>query len=198
MKVLERESLAAFIAAHREDGNTNMIGKMFEGIIADERMMADGLPVIGGASGADIVANISLGRVAHWATLPAASDALIVVPLETTGLVADATLRDYDDLSTLLAGATNEQTTMGRKTISASVTVTVDDTNERVDVDCPDQVWTGATGNAISKLAFCYDGDTGAGTDANITPLTFHSFDVTPDGSDVTAQIATAGFFRAQ
>jgi len=192
VKTLEREDLAEYIASVKDHENTNLIGEMFTQIIRREK------GGIAGGSGADIVANITLGRVAHWATLPAASDALIVVPLETTGLVADATIRDYDDLSTLLAGATNEQTTMGRKTISASVTVTVDDTNERVDVDCPDQVWTGATGNAISKLLFCYDGDTGAGTDANILPLTFHSFDVTPDGSDVTAQIAALGFFRAQ
>ena len=39
--------------------------------------------------------------------------------------------------------------------------------------------------------------DTTAGTDANIVPLTMHDFVVTPDGSDITAQIAAAGFYRA-
>jgi hypothetical protein len=146
---------------------------------------------------ANEVFNIVLGRFVHWCTLPAASDALIVVPIETTGLEADGTLNNYDDLSTLLAASNNEQTTMGRKTVSASVTVTIDDTNDWVDVDMPDQVWTGATGNAISKLLICYDGDTGTGTDANILPMTYHDFTITPDGSDVTAQIATAGFGRA-
>jgi hypothetical protein len=145
---------------------------------------------------ADFVFNIAKGKVKYYAELPAASDALIVVPIETSGIEADATLKDYDDLSALLAGTSNEQTTMGRKSIT-SVTVTVDDTNDRLDVDVADQVWTGATGNAISALLFCYDGDTGAGTDANITPLTKHDFAITPDGSDVTAVIATAGFFRA-
>lgn len=145
---------------------------------------------------ADLVMNIALGKVKYYAELPAASDALVVVPLETTGLEADATLRDHDDLAALLGGTSNEQTTAGRKTIT-SVTVTVDDTNNRVDIDFADQVWTGLTGNAISALLVCYDGDTGAGTDANITPLTKHDWVVTPDGSDVTAVVATAGFYRA-
>jgi hypothetical protein len=48
-----------------------------------------------------------------------------------------------------------------------------------------------------SDLVIGYDNDTGSGTDANITPLTQHDFAVTPDGSDITAQIATGGFFRA-
>lgn len=137
---------------------------------------------------ADIVLNISKGRFVHYCTLPAANDALIVVPIETTGIEADATLRDYDDLSTLLAASNNEQTTMGRKTVT-SVTVTVDDTNDRQDVDIADQVWTGATGNAISALLFCYDSDTTGGGDASIVLMTKHDFVITPDGSDVTAQV---------
>jgi hypothetical protein len=146
---------------------------------------------------ANQVFNISKGRFVHYCTLPAASDALVVVPIETSGLEADDTLNNYDDLAALLAAANNEQTTMGRKTVSASVTVTIDDTNNWVDVDMPDQVWTGAAGNPISKLLICYDADTGAGTDANIVPMTHHDFVITPDGSDVTAQIAAAGFGRA-
>jgi hypothetical protein len=204
MGPLSGQALVDYIDSKREE-NTNRIGSALAAIINNADFPAfkwvEGryVPVVRGASGSDIVANISLGEVKKYCKLDGgANDALIVVPLEASGLVADDTLRDYDDLSALLAGATNEQTTMGRKTISASVTINVDDTNNRVDIDVPDQVWTGATGNAIAKLSFCYDGDTTTGTDSNITPLTFHSFDITPDGSDVTAQIATAGFFRAQ
>ena len=145
---------------------------------------------------ADIVFNIAKGKVAYYATLPAASDALIAVPIETSGIVSDATMIDYDDLGTLLAGASNEQSTMGRKTL-ASVTVTVDDTNDRVDVDAADITWTAATGNAISAIVICYDGDTGAGTDSNIVPLVKLDCALTPDGSDFTAQFNSAGFFRA-
>lgn len=145
---------------------------------------------------ADFCFNVSKGKVKYYSELPASNDALIVVPIETTGIEADSTMKDYDDLAALLAGSSNEQTTMGRKTIT-SVTVTVDDTNDRVDIDIADPVWIGATGNAISKLLVCYDPDTTTGTDSTLVPLTAHDFAVTPDGSDVTAQINAAGFFRA-
>lgn len=142
------------------------------------------------------VFNIALGKVAYYSTLPAANDALILVPLETSGLVSDATLKDYADLSTLLAGASNEQTTMGRKTIT-SVTVTVDNTNDWVTTDFADPVWTSATGNAVSKLLVCYDGDTTGGTDSSVIPLTYHDFVVTPDGTDITGIVAASGFYKA-
>lgn len=145
---------------------------------------------------ADFVFNIAKGKVKYYAELGASADAIIIVPIETSGIEADSVLKDYDNLSALLAAANNEQTTMGRKT-GASVSINVDDTNERLDIDIADITWTAATGNAISKLLFCYDDDTGAGTDTSIIPLTAHDFSVTPDGSDITAQIATAGFFRA-
>jgi len=143
---------------------------------------------------ANLVFNISLGRVASLAALPAANDALIAVPIETTGIVTDTVMRDYDDLQTLLAGASNEQTTMGRKTLSG-VTVTVDDTNDRVALDSADIVWTGATGNAISALVMCYVPDITAPNDATTIPLTKHDFVINPDGSDVAATVAD--FYRA-
>ena len=146
---------------------------------------------------ADFIFNISKGEFKKYCKLDGgANDALIVVPIEATGVEADDTVNNYDDLAALLAAANNEQTTMGRKTIS-SVTITVDDTNNRVDCDVADQVWAGATGNAVSDLFFGYDPDTTAGTDSSIVPLSWHDFSVTPDGSDITAQIAAAGFARA-
>jgi hypothetical protein len=146
---------------------------------------------------ADFVFNIAKGEVKNYCKLAAANDALIVVLVETAGIEADATLKDYDDLAALIAGTSNEQTNQARKAISASVTITVDDTNDRVDIDVPDQVYTALAGNQISAVLFCYDGDTTAGTDAAITPLTKHDAAITPDGSTVTVQIAAAGFFRA-
>lgn len=148
---------------------------------------------------ANFVFNISKGRFVHYCTMPETNDGIIVVPIEASGVEADATLKDYDTLAALLAAANNEQTTMGRKTIAGgSVTVTVDDTNERVDVDAPDQTWTAATGNAISDVLFGYDPDTTGGTDTAIIPMTWHDFSVTPDGSDIVLQVAAAGFGRAQ
>lgn len=145
---------------------------------------------------ANWVANVSKGRFAYYATLPATNDALIIVPLEAAGLEVDATLKDYDNLALLLAGTTNEQTTMGRKT-ATGVTVTVNDTTDLVDVDMADVVWLAATGNALGALLVCYDPDTTGGTDADIIPLTKHDFTVTPDGSDITAVVAASGFARA-
>jgi len=144
----------------------------------------------------DFVFNVAKGRTAYYASLPAANDALIVVPLEATGLEGDATLKDYDNLGALLAGASNEQTTMGRKTLS-TVTVTVDDANDWVDIDAADPVWSAATGNAVGAIVVCYDPDTTAGDDTTLIPLSKHDFAVTPNGGDITAVLASGGFQRA-
>lgn len=146
------------------------------------------------------VFNIAKGRIANYASLPAANDALIVVLLKSAGLVADATMIDYDDLAAVLAGASDEAdfTSYARKVVTASITVTVDDANDRVDIDMPDLTWTAATtGQSLGKLLVCYDGDTTGGTDANIVPLTYHDFVATTDGNDLVATIAAAGFARA-
>lgn len=143
---------------------------------------------------AQIVFNVALGRLAYYTSLPAANDALILVPLESAGLVADSAMRDYHDLQTLLAGASNEQTTVGRKTL-ASVTVTVDDTNDRIALDAADVVWTSPTGNAIGAVVICYDPDSTTGTDADLIPLTKHDLSWTPDGNNFT--LAISDFARA-
>lgn len=146
---------------------------------------------------ADFVFNNAKGRLRTFFELPAAADAIIAVWLETTGLEADATLKDYDDLQALLAGTSNEQTVMGRKTITASVTVTINDTTDVVDFDIPDQTYAAAGGNPVSKWLSCYDGDTAAGTDANIVPMTAHDYVETPTGSDIIVTIAATGLARA-
>lgn len=149
---------------------------------------------------ADVVFNVAKARVKAYAELPLANDALIIVLLKAAQ--ADATLVDHATLGALLGTAGNTQadaTNYARKTISTGVTITVDNTNDRVDIDIPDQTWTalgGALNNSIVKLLVCYDNDTTAGTDTDIIPLTAHDFVVTTDGSDVTASIAAAGFFR--
>lgn len=90
-----------------------------------------------------------------------------------------------------------------RKTLTDVELATItapDDTNNRRDLDIPDQTWTaagGALNNNVVKLLVCYDSDTTAGTDANIIPVTYHDFVFTSDGTDVTAVVAAAGFFRA-
>jgi hypothetical protein len=151
---------------------------------------------------ANIVFNIAKGRIVEFYNRVESDDpspsAFILVPIETSGLESDATLIDKDDLAAVLSGATNEQTTMGRKTLTQAELAALpapDDGNDRYDVSLPTVTWTAATGNAISKILVCYDADTGAGTDSNIIPLTLFDFAVTPDGSDI--QMTTGVFFRA-
>lgn len=157
---------------------------------------------------ADFVFNIAKGRVAELYnrvdTDDPANSALVIVLLATSGLESDATLKDLDTLSALVAGATNEATNTGyaRKVLTQAdlSAFAADDTNDRVDLDIPDQTWSAMAADgtgAISKLVVCYDNDTTGGTDANIIPLVCLDFAVTPDGSDITAQINAAGFFRA-
>lgn len=151
---------------------------------------------------ANIVFNIAKGRVVELYNRVENNDptnsAIIIVPIETSGLESDATLIDADTLSAVLAGTTNEQTTMGRKTLTDADLAALpapDDTNDRYEVSLPTQTWTAASGNAISKLLVCYDSDTTAGTDANIVPLTMFDFAQTPSGADI--QMTTGVFFRA-
>ena len=144
----------------------------------------------------DFVFNIAKGKVAHYASLPAANDALIAVSIETTGLEDDATLIDYNDLAAILAASNNEQTNMGRKTL-ASVASTVNDTNDRAEVDADDVTWLAPTGNPISKVIICYDPDTTAGTDADLIPLCALDLVFTPGSGDLLMQFAPTGFIHA-
>ncbi|QCX81033.1 hypothetical protein C9F11_37250 [Streptomyces sp. YIM 121038] len=143
---------------------------------------------------ATITFNTALGRVAALAALPAANDALVLVPLEASGLVADSTMRDYDTLADLLAGASNEQTSIGRKTL-ASVTVTVNDTADRVEVDAADVTWTAPTGTPVGAVVIGYVPDTTTPSDAAIIPLTKHDLSWTPDGNNFT--LTVSDFYRA-
>jgi hypothetical protein len=143
---------------------------------------------------ATIVFNIALSRVGYYASLPAANDGLVLIALESSGLENDSVLRDKDTFADLVAGTTNEQTTVGRKPL-ASVTVTVNDTADRVDLDAADVTWTSPTGNPIGALVICYDPDTTTGTDADLIPLTKHDLTWTPDGNAFTLTIAD--FYRA-
>lgn len=154
---------------------------------------------------ADFVFNIAKGRVAELYNRVDSNDpansVLVVAILDANG-DTDATMKDRDDFTALIGGTANEVTNSGyaRKVLTDSdiVAFAPDDTNDRVDLDIPDQTWTAVgAGTAWTDLIVGYDNDSTGGTDANIIPLTLHDFAVTPDGTDITAVIAAAGFFRA-
>lgn len=157
---------------------------------------------------ADFVFNIAKGRVNEYVYRVNNNDptnsGLVVVLVKSAGLEADSTLKDHDNLSVLLAGTSDECdfTNYARKVLTDADVVdpTVDDSGDRQDADIPDQTWTsagGASNNNIGKLLICYDPDTTGGDDTTIIPLTAHDFVVTTDGTNLTAQVPTAGFYGA-
>ena len=148
---------------------------------------------------ANIVFNIAKGSVNAYYDRVNDNDPgtarLVLIPIETTGLESDATLIDVDTLAAVIAGTTNEQTTMGRKyltdaELAAGSPTDASDYNGR---SLPTVTWTGATGNAISKIVVAYDPATSA--DSAIIPLTMFDFAQTPSGADI--QMTTGVFFRA-
>lgn len=152
---------------------------------------------------ADSIFNIAKLRVGEFYNRVKSNDpansVLLIIPLETTGLEADAVLLDKDTLADVLSGTTNEQTTMGRKSLDNTLLAAYpapDDTLNRLSLVLPSVTWVTAGGNPISKLLVAYDGDSTSGTDANILPLTLHDFVKTPNGSDITA--TTAEWARGQ
>lgn len=148
---------------------------------------------------ANIVFNISKGRGVEFYNRVKNNDpstsAFILIPIETSGLESDATLIDKDDVAAVLSGTTNEQTTMGRKTLTDAELAAFpapDDANDRYEVSLPTVTWTAASGNAISKILVAYDANTGAGTDSDIIPVTMFDATATPDGNDL---VLNAGVF---
>lgn len=155
---------------------------------------------------ADFVFNIAKGRVAELYNRVDSNDpansALVVVVINA-GAATDATLMDYDTLAAIEADANAAEVTntgYARKVLTDAdlVAFAPDDTNNRVDLDFPDQTWTSVqSGSNWTDALVCFDNDTTAGTDASIVPMTCHDFAVTPSGSDITLQVAAAGFYRA-
>jgi len=143
----------------------------------------------------DFVYNISKGAVAEKVR---DSDSVLGMML-LQAAEADATLKDRTDIADLLTEAGNTEATFtnyARKTALTGV-ITVDNTNDRVDVDIPDQTWTAAGGgldNTLTDLVVFYED---AAADATRVPLTNHDFATTTDGADLIAQVNAAGFFRA-
>lgn len=157
---------------------------------------------------ADGVFNISKGRVVEYylrVDVSDPTDAVFIIELMKAN-EADATLIIRTDITDIFAEGGNtvaDFLNYGRKVLSDSELAALpapDQTNDRYEVDIPDQTWTSAgnaTNNTLTKFLTAYDSDSTGGTDANILPMTHHDFAVTTDGSDLTAQINALGFFRA-
>lgn len=133
---------------------------------------------------ADLVFNLVKGA---WAEMIRDGVNIQLVPFDA-GATTDATLRDLDTLASVIATGTERNANgWNRKAISnASVTLTVDDTNDRVDVDIADQTWPGVTAGATTDIIAAEDL---GGADSADRPISLHDFAISPDGSDVVAQV---------
>src|SRR4051794_36496176 len=97
-----------------------------------------------------LIPNIAKGKFARYAMLPETNDAMIWVLF--TGSETDNNVRDADDLTALIATALNEATFAGYARVTATgVTVTVDDTNDRVDVDAVDPSFSPTAAEALTR-----------------------------------------------
>lgn len=140
----------------------------------------------------DIVFNRALGSAVQLVLDNPNSLGMLLL----SAVEGDADLGNHVNLSTLLGAAGNTEVadaSYGRKT-ALTGTVTQDDTNDRTDIDVPDQTWAALAGPDPVKLLVFVE-ITAAETGR--IPLTSHDFAVTSDGTDVTAQVNANGFYRA-
>lgn len=153
---------------------------------------------------ANFVFNVAKGRVAELYNRvdlgdPAAAR-LVVLAINTSA--TDAVLKDLDTLALVLGDASTAEVTntgYARKVLAAIdlAAMAPDDTNDRMDVDIPDQTWTVvAAGTNWTDLIICYTPDS-TGLDSTFIPLTCHDFVKSPNGTDIVAVVNSAGFFRA-
>lgn len=154
----------------------------------------------------NIVHNVAKGRVAELVNRvnnnDPANSAIIAIPVKSSGNETDAVLRDKADVSAYFSGTTDEATgtNWNRKTLTdaSGLTVTVDNSGDVVNVDCPDLSWNpGPSADNSARLLLAYDNDTTAGTDANLIPLVSLDFAVTVDGNILVFQFNATGFYQA-
>lgn len=141
--------------------------------------------------------NVAKGRVAELYNRVASNDpansALVLIPLSAQGSEAEA--QDYDTVTAVLGGTSNEQTGGGwvRKVLTNTELAAFpapNDTDNRYDLQVPEVTWSAPTaGSDTTGLLIAYDPDTTGGTDANLVPISSHTFAVTADGNDVVLNV---------
>lgn len=157
------------------------------------------------ATTGSVVCRQGYGATRYYATLPGSSDAIVLIFLQASGLQDDDVLRDYDTVAQVLAGGNKECNAANyvRKQITSGATITLDNTNNRVDVGLPTTTWTalGAMTGAnsqqnIAKLLVCYQPNTSTGTDSTLLVLSAHYYPFIADGSDRIVPFPN-GYYRA-
>jgi hypothetical protein len=141
---------------------------------------------------------IAKGREAQYASLPGASDSLVVLLLR--GVESDTALAKHDTLSALLATNTECNFTSYSRVTLSSVTLTVDDDAATPIADAADFDWDpagGATNNTVLKLIIGYVPSSGA-ADTAIIPVWYwdSGLPITTDGQAFTVTVATSGLWQ--
>ncbi|MFL5954772.1 MAG: hypothetical protein ACJ76I_11770 [Gaiellaceae bacterium] len=142
---------------------------------------------------ADLVFNVAKGAVAEKVL----DDPTKLGVLLLKAGEADALLKDRTTIADVLAGNTEANFTNYARKTGIVGTRTVDQANDRVDVDMPDQTWLvagGATNNTLTRAIIFYED---AAADATRIPLVALDSVTTTDGTDLAIQFAVAGFYRA-
>ncbi len=142
---------------------------------------------------AGFVFNVGKGRLRQLQIAGGSLKALVLKVADT-----DAVMKDMDTIAALLAGVADEAdfTNYARATL-ASLTSTVDDTGDDVNVDCADVVFTaagGATNNTTTDLIIYYDP---GGGDSLCIPLVCLDCVFTTNGQNVTLIMDADGFWGA-
>jgi hypothetical protein len=125
------------------------------------------------------------------------NDATKVGVLLLKTVESDALMKDRATIADVVANSTEANFTNYARKVTLTATLTVDYTNDRVDVDLANQTWTsagGALNNTLAKLVVFHDPD---GDDSTAVPLVALGFVATTDGTNLVWQLDTAGFYRA-
>ncbi len=133
------------------------------------------------------VFNISKGLEAYYASLPAASDAMILALY--TGTETDNNIKDCATMAAVEATALAEVTEgwYSRHTLS-SVSVSTDNTNDRkIIANAENIAYTTTAGTAaVKRGVIFYDPNTGTSTDTTRIPVWYGDVVFTADGTVVT------------
>ena len=110
---------------------------------------------------ASFIHNAAKGKHSEFMARVNANDptnsVLLLALIANTGVESDAVLLDKADWTALVSGTTDFATNTGavRKTLdqTGGITVTIDNTNDRTDVDIPDQTWTAVANDGTGAIA---------------------------------------------
>jgi hypothetical protein len=139
-----------------------------------------------------IINNYALGRFVEKCSLPLGTDNILIVPLQSTGLPTDATLRNCLNLGAVFTAGGVEATFTNygtrRALAAADITITVNTTTFLVNVAFASQVWSaagGATNNTITKVVVAYR-PTSSTNDAGCLVLATQDYSATTGGGALT------------